>query len=58
MLQSLSDEALRSAILCARSPDHPGTVLRRVGDLPHFNEVVARSSIDHLFTTGWLERAL
>ncbi len=58
LLQSLSSEALKSAVLCARSPDHPGTVLRRLGDLPHFNEVVDRSSIDHLFTTGWLERAL
>jgi predicted ATPase len=58
VLQSLSSEALKSAVLCARSPEHPGTVLRRFGDLPHFTEVVVRSKIDHLFATGWLERAL
>lgn len=58
LLQSLSPEALKSAVLCARSPDQPGTVLRRFGDLPHFTEVVTRASIDHLFSTGWLERAL
>ncbi|WP_309891620.1 ATP-binding protein [Archangium sp.] len=58
LLQSLSPEGLRNAVLCARVPDHPGTVLRRLGDLPHFDEVSTRSRIDHLFTTGWLERAL
>jgi predicted ATPase len=57
-LQSLSPEGLRNTVLCARIPDHPGTVLRRLGDLPHFDEVSTRSRIDHLFTTGWLERAL
>jgi hypothetical protein len=57
LLQTLSSEALQSAVLCARSPDHPGTVLRRLGDLS-YKEVFARSRIDHLFTTGWLERAL
>ncbi|KFE60856.1 AAA family ATPase [Hyalangium minutum] len=58
VLQSLSPEALKNAVLCARSPDQPGTVLRRFEDLPHFTEVLPRSSIDRLFSTGWLERAL
>lgn len=58
VLQSLSPEALKNAVLCARSPDLPGTVLRRFEDLPHFTEVLPRSSIDRLFSTGWLERAL
>jgi predicted ATPase len=58
LLQSLSPEGLRNTVLCARVPDRPGTVLRRLGDLPHFDEVSTRSRIDHLFTTGWLERAL
>jgi predicted ATPase len=57
-LQALSPESQRDAVLCARLPDHPGTVLRRLGDLPHFEEVTRRSNLDHLFTTGWLERAL
>jgi hypothetical protein len=58
LLQALSPEGLRDTVLCARVPDRPGTVLRRLGDLPHFDEVSTRASIDHLFTTGWLERAL
>ncbi|NOJ98785.1 AAA family ATPase [Corallococcus coralloides] len=58
VLLALSPEALTSTVLCARSPEHPGTVLRRLGDLPHFEEVSQRSNIEHLFTTGWLERAL
>lgn len=57
-LQALSPQGLRDTVLCARVPDRSGTVLRRLGDLPHFDEVSTRSSIDHLFTTGWLERAL
>ncbi|WP_233601784.1 AAA family ATPase [Corallococcus sp. AB038B] len=58
VLQALSAESLKSTVLCARSPDQEGTVLRRLGDLPHFEEVSQRSNIEHLFTTGWLERAL
>lgn len=58
VLMALSPEALKSTVLCARSPGQPGTVLRRLGDLPHFEEVSKHSNIDHLFTTGWLERAL
>ncbi|NNB96739.1 AAA family ATPase [Corallococcus exiguus] len=58
VLMALSPEALKSTVLCARSPEHPGTVLRRLGDLPHFEEVSKHSNIEHLFTTGWLERAL
>ncbi len=58
VLQSLTAQALNNAVLCARLPGHPGTVLRRFEDIPHFKEVIAKSGIDHLFTTGWLERAL
>jgi predicted ATPase len=58
LLQSLSPESRSNAVLCARLPDQPGTLLRRLGDLPHFTEVSASTNIDHLFTTGWLERAL
>jgi hypothetical protein len=32
--------------------------MRRLGDLPHFNEVVERAGIEEMFTTGWLEMAL
>ncbi|HEY0553694.1 MAG TPA: AAA family ATPase [Thermoanaerobaculia bacterium] len=58
VLQWLSDESLRNAIVFGRIPDHEGTVMRRLGDLPYFNEVVERTGIDEMFTTGWLEMAL
>jgi predicted ATPase len=58
VLQWLSDESLRNAIVFGRVPDHEGTVMRRLGDLPHFNEVVERAGIEEMFTTGWLEMAL
>ena len=58
MLQWLSPEALRSTIVFGRTPEHEGTVMRRLGDLPHFDTVVQRKGIDELFTTGWLEMAL
>ncbi|WP_224240632.1 AAA family ATPase [Hyalangium gracile] len=58
VLQALSSEGLNHAVLCARSREDGGTVLRRFQDIPHFKEVIAKSGIDHLFTTGWLERAL
>ena len=57
-LESFSDESLRSTIVFGRVPDHEGTIMRRLGDLPHFNEVVERTGIEEMFTTGWLEMAL
>lgn len=58
VLQALSSEALNNAVLCARVPSQPGTVLRRFEDIPHFKEVIDKAGIDHRFATGWLERAL
>lgn len=58
VLEWLSDEALRSAIVFGRIPEREGTVMRRLGDLPHFDEIVKSKGIDELFTTGWLEMAL
>jgi predicted ATPase len=58
VLQWLSDESLRNAIVFGRVPDHEGTIMRRLGGLPYFNEVVEKAGIDELFTTGWLEMAL
>jgi predicted ATPase len=58
VLQWLSDESLRNAIVFGRTPEHEGTIMRRLGDLPHFNEVVERAGIEEMFTTGWLEMAL
>jgi predicted ATPase len=58
VLLGLSDEALRNAVLFARTEETPGTVTRRLGDLPDFEEVTRTTQIDRLFTTGWLEQAL
>jgi predicted ATPase len=58
LLQWLSDESLRNAIVFGRVPDHEGTIMRRLGDLQYFNEVVERAGIEEMFTTGWLEMAL
>jgi ABC-type branched-subunit amino acid transport system ATPase component len=57
-LEYLDDEALRGVIVFGRVPEHQGTIMRRLGDLPHFNDVVKRQGISELFTTGWLEMAL
>ena len=58
VLQWLSPETLRDVIVFGRVPDHEGTLMRRLGDLPHFDEVVQRKGIEELFSTGWLEMAL
>jgi predicted ATPase len=58
VLQWLSDESLRNAIVFGRVPDHEGTIMRRLGTLQYFNEVVERTGIEEMFTTGWLEMAL
>jgi AAA domain, putative AbiEii toxin, Type IV TA system/AAA ATPase domain len=58
VLQWLNDESLRNTIVFGRVPDREGTIMRRIGDLPHFDEVIQRKGIDELFTTGWLEMAL
>jgi AAA domain, putative AbiEii toxin, Type IV TA system/RecF/RecN/SMC N terminal domain len=61
VLGALADtdlELAKAALVFGRVPNEPGTVARRLGDLPHFDEVVQRRGIEHLFTTQWLERAL
>ena len=58
VLQWLAPERLREVIVFGRVPDHKGTIMRRLGDLPHFEEVIQREGIDELFSTGWLEMAL
>lgn len=57
-LQYLGDEALGNAVVFGRIPEHHGTIMRRLGDLPHFADVVDSRGIGELFTTGWLELAL
>lgn len=58
VLLALSPHALRDAIVFARIAGRAGTIARRLGDLPHFDEVATRRGADRLFASGWLERAL
>lgn len=58
VLVALRKDTLDNAVLFARPEGSPGAVVRRLADVPDLEEVVARSGIEHLFTTGWLERAL
>ena len=58
VLEALSEETLNASIVCGRLPDTPGTVMKRILDIPHFSDVVAERGIDDLFTTKWLEFAL
>ncbi len=57
-LEFLDEEALRSTIVFGRVPEHEGTIMRQLGDLPHFDGVVKRKGLSGMFTTGWLEMAL
>jgi hypothetical protein len=54
----LSPETLKAAVVFGRHPDVEGTVMRRLGDLPNFEEIENKRGVEYLFTTGWLEHAL
>jgi predicted ATPase len=58
MLQWLKPESLRDVIVFGRVPEQEGTLMRRLGDIPHFEEVIQQTGIEELFSTGWLEMAL
>jgi predicted ATPase len=61
VLEALGDvdaDALRHVVVCGRIDGAPGTQVRRLGDLPSFDDVRKRRGVDHLFTTQWFERAL
>jgi predicted ATPase len=58
MLQAVSRATLLSAVVFGRVAEHEGTIMRRLGDLPRFEETLERTGIDELFATGWLEMAL
>jgi hypothetical protein len=58
VLQWLAPERLREVVVFGRVPDRPGSLMRRLGEIPYFDEVVQREGIDELFSTGWLETAL
>jgi predicted ATPase len=58
LLASLGKDALGDAIAFARSSATGATEMRRLRDLPSFEEIEGRRGIEYLFTTEWLERAL
>lgn len=58
LLRWLPDERLGQAILLARTPDHPGTIARRLGDLPGFFDAVRSLGLEEMFGMQWLEAAL
>ena len=58
VLQWLAPERLREVIVFGRIPGRPGSVVRRLGEIAYFEEVIQREEIDELFSTGWLETAL
>lgn len=58
LLRWLDDESLGRVVLLARTPEHPGTVVRSLGELPGFFEAKHSLGLDEMLTTGWLEMAL
>lgn len=58
LLQWLSPEALRDVVVFGRVPDRKGTIMRRLGEIDRFDEVLKHDRIDELFSTGWMEMAL
>lgn len=58
LLAQLSESALRDVIAFGRDPAAGTTIARRVGELQHFDTLRDSPQLDHLVSTGWLERAL
>lgn len=58
VLEALSPRSRADAIVLGRVPSRAGTLMRRLGDLTNFEEVVTRRGLASLFTMGWLEDAL
>lgn len=58
VLQWLAPERLREVLVFGRVPSRPGSLIRRLGEIPYFEEAIQHEGIDELFSTGWLEMAL
>jgi predicted ATPase len=58
LLAHLSARALGDVVAFGREPSTGDTVCRRVSDLPHFATLRDARDLEHLVSTGWLERAL
>lgn len=57
LLGHLSPESLASVVALGRDP-RGTTVCQRIGDLEHFGTLRDSKQLDHLVSTGWIERAL
>jgi predicted ATPase len=58
VLEALGPKTRDNVVALGHVSGQPGTVMKRVSDLPRFNEVVERRGLAYLFTTNWLEQAL
>lgn len=58
LLAHLSSNALGNVIAFGRDAETGDTRCARLRDLPHFEKLRDASNIEHLVSTGWLERAL
>lgn len=58
LLERLTPESLANVVASGRDPRHGGTILRRLGDLRDFEVLRESRDVGHLFSTGWIERAL
>ncbi|WP_394826359.1 AAA family ATPase [Pendulispora albinea] len=58
LLAHLSPEALGNVIAFGRDQAEGTTVCSRLKDLPHFATLRDAKDLEHLVSTGWLERAL
>lgn len=58
LLSALSKEHLEDVIAFGRSPEAAGTLMQRLGDLPHFEEMKSKRGITQLFRTKTLKRVL
>ena len=58
LLAHLSPETLGAVVAFARDAETGETLCSRLGDLPHFETLRDAANLDHLISTGWVERAL
>ena len=58
LLAHLSPETLAAVVAFARDRGTGATRCSRLGDLPHFATLRDAENLDHLVSTGWVERAL
>lgn len=58
LLRWLDDEHLGEVVLLARNAEHPGSVARRLADLPGFFDAKRTLGLEEMIATEWLEAAL